>query len=117
MVDAVRYYFDEHVPNAAADALRAVGIDVLTVAEAGRDSDPDDEQLRFATAEGRVMVTHDADYLTHAAHFLATGETFAGVAYSHPTKYQSDVGGLIRALELIHGVLTADDMQNHVEYL
>jgi hypothetical protein len=117
VADAIRYFFDEHVPNAVADGLRAKGIDVLTAAEAGRESLPDDEQLRFATAEKRVMVSHDADYLTLAAQFLACGESFAGIAYSHPTKYQNDVGGLIQALELIHGAMTADEMMNHVEYL
>ncbi len=117
MADSVRYFFDEHLPNAVADGLRAKGIDVLTVDEAGRASLPDVEQLRFATAEGRVMVTHDADYLALAAQVLTTGELFAGAAYSHPTKYQNDVGGLIEALELIYGAMTADEMMNHVEYL
>jgi hypothetical protein len=117
VADAIRFYFDEHVPNAAAAALRARGADVLTVAESGRDSFPDDEQLRFATLEGRVVVTHDSDYLTLAADFLARGEQFAGVAYSHPMKYQGDVGGLIYALELIYTAMTPDEMLNHVEYL
>jgi hypothetical protein len=117
VADAIRYFFDEHLPDAVAYGLRAVGIDVLTVDEAGRGALPDDEQLRFATAEGRVMVTHDADYLTLAAQFLTTGELFSGVVYSHPTKYQGNVGGLIQALKLIHGAATPDEMLNHVEYL
>lgn len=117
MAEAIRYFFDEHLPGAVADGLRAKGIDVLTVEEAGRTSLPDDEQLRFATAERRVMVTHDADFLTLAAQFLVAGEVFSCVAYSHPTKYQGDVGGLIQALELIHGAATPDEMLNHVEYL
>lgn len=117
MADAISFFFDEHVPNAAATTLRARGADVLTVAESGRDSFPDDEQLRFATSEGRVVVTHDADYLTLAADFLTRGEQFAGIAYSHPLKYQGNVGGLIYALELIYSAMTPDEMLNHVEYL
>ena len=117
MADPIRFFFDEHVPAADADALRARGIDVVTTDEAGRLRYPDDDQLRFATANGRVMVTHDSDYLALAAQFLAAGEAFAGVAYSHPNKYLHDIGGLVRALHLIHGAMTPDEMKNHVEYL
>ena len=117
MADPVRYFFDEHLPNAVVDALRAVGADVLTVVEAARVGIPDDEQLRYATSDGRVMVTHDEDYPALAAQFWASGETFAGIAYSHPLKYYGNVGGLISALLLVHGAMTPDEMLNHVEYL
>lgn len=117
MIDPIRYFFDEHLPNGAAAGLRARGIDVLTAGEAGRLTYPDDEQLRFATANGRVMTTHDADYLTLASEFLANGEPFAGVAYCLPKKYQGDVGRLVHALISLHARLTATDMLNHVEYL
>jgi hypothetical protein len=115
--DAIRFYFDEHIPNAAAKALRAKGADVLTVVEAGRDTYPDEEQLRFATADARVVVTHDEDFTAWAADFLDRGEPFAGIAYSHPDKYKSDVGGLIYALELIYTAMTPDELLNHLEYL
>ncbi|WP_145233181.1 DUF5615 family PIN-like protein [Urbifossiella limnaea] len=117
MASDLRYFFDEHIANDAADALRADGADVLTIAEAGRASMPDPDQLRFATEDGRVVVTHDDDFLSHAADFLAAGEEFAGVAYCHQLKYQNNVRGLINALLLVNGVLTADDMRNHVEFL
>jgi predicted nuclease of predicted toxin-antitoxin system len=113
----IRYFFDEHIPNAAAGALRRDGADVLTAAEAGRLSLPDDEQLRFATAEGRVMVTQDDDYLTLAGVFFATGEEFEGIAYSHPDKYQHNVSGLIRALLLVNGAMTAAELRNDIIYL
>jgi len=60
--NTIRFYFDEHLPNAVATGLRANGVDVLTVIEAGRIGLPDAEQLRFATKDDRVMVTHDVDY-------------------------------------------------------
>ena len=117
MADAIRFFFDEHVPNAAAKALRAMGADVLTIVQARRVSLPDDEQVRFATGENRVVVTHDEDYTDLATDFQIRGEEFAGIAYSHPTKYQSNVGGLIYALECIFKVMTPDEMLNHLEYL
>src|SRR5262245_42615306 len=97
--------------HALTSGLRARGIDVLTALETGRCGLPDADQLAFATAEGRVMVSFDTDYL--ALH--GTGVPHAGIAWCPETKYS--VGRLIDALALVHFVLTADDMLNHVEYL
>jgi hypothetical protein len=117
VAEPIRFFFDQHIANAVANGLRRHGIDVLTAHEAGRCGLPDDEQLRFATAEGRVLVTYDADYLVLAADFLSRSETFAGVAFAQPDKYAHHIGRLIQALLLLHGVMTADEMMNHVEFL
>ena len=111
MSSAVRYYLDEHVDPAVAAGLRRLGIDALTVGEAGRLSDDDPAQLAFATAEGRVMVTFDRDYLD----LHAVGTSHAGIAFGWPTR--QTIGYLVAALELLHGVYTADDMLDRLEYL
>jgi hypothetical protein len=113
----IRFFFDEHLPDIAADALRADGADVLTIDEAGRAGLPDEDQLRFATAGGRVVVTHDDDYLALAAAFNTAGEEFAGVAYCHQLTYRGNVRGLIQALRLVYGAMTAAELRNTVEYL
>jgi hypothetical protein len=117
VADPIRYYFDEHLSSAAARGLRTRGIDVLTAAECGRLTVSDDDHLRFATADGRVVATHDEDFLVLAADFLSRGEPFAGIAFCQPARYQGKVGRLIQALVALHGRLTADDMRDHVEYL
>jgi hypothetical protein len=96
-----KFYFDEHVPRAAAKALTAKGADVLMAVDAGYDSFPDDTQLRLAKSESRIVVTHDADFPFWADDFIARGESFSGIAYCYPDKYKGDVGGLIYALECI----------------
>jgi hypothetical protein len=111
VADAVRFYFDQHQSHALVAGLRARGIDVLTAHEAGRCGMSDPDQLAFAIAEGRVLVTFDTDFLVlHSAGIL-----HAGIAWCPATKYA--VGQLIDALVLVHGVMTADEMVNHVEYL
>ena len=111
MADRIRFFLDQHQSNALAAGLRAPGIDVLTAHEAGRCGLPDADQLAFATAEGRVIVTFDTDFLTlHGA-----GVSHARIAWCPATKYP--VGQLIDTLVLVHGVLTADEMVNNVEYL
>lgn len=117
VAEPIRYFFDEHLPTSAAVALRARGIDVVRVPEVGRLGFLDIEQLRFATAVSRTIVTNDADYLELAVHMLAVGETFAGIAFCPRAKYQANVGGLVRALTGLHARATADEMLNHLEYL
>jgi predicted nuclease of predicted toxin-antitoxin system len=110
-MERIKFYFDEHVPQAIADGLRRRGVDVLTVQAAGRGGAPDDEQLSFASQQGRVMVTMDSDYLILAAQ----GDSHAGIAYAKPGT--RSISQLIQKLKLIHDVLTPAEMENHVEYL
>ena len=61
MAEQIRYYLDQHVYGAVTHGLRQHAIDVLTAQEAGRCGLPDLDQLAFATAEERVLVTFDPD--------------------------------------------------------
>jgi uncharacterized protein with PIN domain len=111
VADRIRFYLDQNVLGGTAPGLRALGIDAVSAQEAGRCGLPDPDQLAFATADGRVLVTFDQDFLAlHAA-----GVAHAGIAWCHPTKYA--VGQLVHALEIVHGAATPAEMVNHVEYL
>ena len=111
MAEAIRYFADQHVPRPVTDGLSRRGIDVLTAYDAGRCSLPDPDQLAFAAAEGRVLVTFDPDFLAlHQA-----GTPHAGVAWCPATKY--GIGELLQLLVLLHAVVSADEMRDHVEYL
>ena len=111
MADVIRVYFDQHMWSALTHALRARGVDVLTAQDAGRCGLPDPDQLAFATAEERVMMTFDTDYL--ALHYAGTQH--AGIAWCEEQKYK--IGELLTALLVVHGVLSRDEMRNQVEYL
>ena len=111
MPEPIRFYFDQHLWASVAQALRRHSIDVLTTQDAGRCGLPDPDQLAFATANERVMVTFDPDYL--ALH--QSGVSHASIAWCQEKKYS--IGQLIQALLLVHGVLDRDAMRNHVEYL
>jgi len=54
-----RLYTNENFPQPAVDALRKLGHDVLTTHEAGNSNAgiPDEEVVRCATTDGRVVVT------------------------------------------------------------
>ena len=109
-MDIVRYYVDEHIPGAVVRALRARGVDVMTVSEAGLRTASDETHLSYALSEHRVMVTYDPDFLR----LHAGGGEHAGIAYAPRLM---SIGALVRHLLVLHDVLAADDMHGHVEFL
>ncbi len=111
MTDALRFYMDQHFPGPVSRALARRNIDVLTAQDADRCGLPDVDQLAFATAEGRVLVTFDPDFV--AVHH--SGMKHAGIAWCPERKHS--VGELVKALLLLHGVLRPDEMCNHLECL
>ena len=98
-------------PPAVAGALRRNRIDVTTTVEAGLRTRNDTDHLRFARETGRVIVTHDADFLRLAD----TTKDHPGIAYCH--REARSIGEMIRSLMLIHEVLTPREMAGRVEYL
>lgn len=111
MAERIRFHLDEQVDSDIARALRQYGIDVTTTIEAGLRSATDDEQLDYARREGRVLVTHDPDFLRLAAR----RSDHQGIAYCH--KASRFLGEIIRSLILVHEVLTPRAMSGRVEYL
>lgn len=111
MSERIRYHLDEQMAPAVATGLRDHGIDVTTTSEVSLQSASDEEQLERARERGRVLVTHDADFLR----LNAAGQPHAGIVYAHPERI--GIGELVRARVLIHAVLAPQDMVNHVEFV
>jgi uncharacterized protein with PIN domain len=109
-VSDVRYYTDENISRAVINGLRQRGVDVLSVPDANMMGASDEEHLAFALEQGRIIVTHDDDFLRLAT----SGRAHAGIVYG---SQQLSVGKMIRALVLIYDVLTLEDMKNKVEFL
>lgn len=110
MGERVRFYTDEHVPNAVVKGLRLHGADVLTTGEAVMLGASDEEQLAFAARTGRVLYPQDADFLRlHRA-----GVAHAGIAYA---KQGRSVGEVVRGLLLVYDVLDVGRMAGTVEYV
>lgn len=111
MPQTIRFHLDEDVDPAIAEGLRRRGIDVTTSQEVGLLGAPDPIQLAYATAESRVLFTHDDDHL--ALH--AQGVEHAGIVYCH--RLRRSIGEIIHSLVLIWQVLEPHEMENHVEYV
>ncbi len=70
----------------------------------------DEKHLEFVRSEGRVIFTQDDDFLKLASQ----GFTHPGIIYA---PQHTPVRKIISGLMLIHEILDAAEMQNHVEYL
>jgi predicted nuclease of predicted toxin-antitoxin system len=81
----IKYHLDESVANAIANGLQHRGIDVTTSKAVGLIGASDPEQLDYARRDGRVLVTHDDDFLR----IHATGSEHAGIAYAQQKEIQT----------------------------
>jgi hypothetical protein len=107
----VRFHLDEHISFRIVAGLRRRNIDVTTAAGSGLIGATDMEQLAFASAQRRVMVTHDDDFLR----LHAQGAAHAGIAYCH--QQSMAIGELLRRLVLLHDLLSPEDMIGRIEFL
>ena len=110
----IELYIDEDVDVLIADILRARGFDALTTRDARRLHATDEEQLAFAAAEQRALLTHNrADFEALHQAYIASGRHHAGIliAVRHPA-YE-----IVRRLLFILNAVTADEMQNQARYL
>ncbi|WP_207692421.1 DUF5615 family PIN-like protein [Desulfonema limicola] len=110
MKNRIRFYLDEHVSKSVAKGLKNRGVDIITVVEAGLRGATDEEHMKKAKSEKRVIFTQDDDFLR----LHAIGNEHSGIVYAHQGKA---IGALISGLMLIYQALDAEDMINHVEYL
>jgi len=102
---------DEHIPFPVIEGLRRRGIDVKAVQEVGLQSAEDEDIIKVAHREGRIIYTCDADFLRHHS----AGIQHAGIFYHHLLTYS--IGESIRRLALACEVFSGEEMRNSVRFL
>jgi hypothetical protein len=107
----IRYHLDESVRTAIAVGLRSHGVDVTTTVEAGLLGAADEDHIAYALTEGRVIVTHDDDFLA----LTSSGIEHSGICYCHQQKHS--IGRLLQILLVVHACCTQEEMRGHVEFL
>ncbi len=84
-------------------------MDVISVTDAGTRGASDETHLSRA-AEGRVLITRDADFLR----LHDQGWEHADIGF---IPYPLSVGEMIRRIERINLLLTSEQMRGRVEFL
>ncbi|HEY2883397.1 MAG TPA: DUF5615 family PIN-like protein [Pirellulales bacterium] len=111
MTDRIRFHLDENVAPAIAEGLRRRGVDVTTSQDAGLLKATDQQQLEFAIAQGRTLMTHDEDFLAVAQN----GIHHAGIVYCHVDT--RTIGQIVRSLLWIHAEQAREKIIDCVEYI
>ena len=111
MPRVIRFHLDENCDPRIAAGLCLHGIDVTTTQEARLLQAPDEGQLAYAVANGRVIITRDTDFLRIAA----SGQDHPGILF-YPAQARS-IGEVIRYAQLIWEICEPEEMRNHVEFL
>jgi predicted nuclease of predicted toxin-antitoxin system len=106
----IRFHLDQHVSNALARGLRVRGVDVATTAGVGLQDASDDRHLDYIVKTGRVIFTHDDDFLR----LHSSGQPHPGIVYSK--QGARSIGEIIRFLQLMNDCLDPEDMRGRVEY-
>jgi hypothetical protein len=113
----IRLYLDEDaMQHGLVIALRARRVDVLTASDAGMINKWDEDHLRWAAREARVLYSFNiADYCSLHGQWLARGEPHSGIILAPQQRYS--VGEQLRRLLHLLSKRTAAEMRDRLEYL
>lgn len=110
----IAVYTDEDVANAVAEALKRRGFQASTTPEYGNFKLSDEEQLKFATSIGAAFLTHNVkDFPRIHYEFMAQGISHKGIIVAK----QVSIGEIMRRFLRLAAKLSAEDMENRLEYL
>lgn len=88
-------FVDENVKAGVVDGLKRRGVDVVFAQESGHRETSDESLLAIATAESRLLLTNDTDFLRIHAEWQATGRSHAGIVY---WRQELSIGKAIRGI-------------------
>ena len=113
----IRLFLDEDTSDAdLLEALRIRGVDVIAAAPSERRGLRDDDQLRWATEQQRVLYSFNrGDFCRIHSAMLRAGKRHAGIILAVQQRYS--VGEQMRRLLRLTSTLTTEAMRNRIEFL
>jgi hypothetical protein len=111
MPQTIHFHLDETCRAALANGLRRRGVDLTTTPDVGLLGATDPLQIAHAHSQGRVLFTHDADFI--AIH--NSGVDHSGIIYCH--QYRHPVGETIRRLLFLWSTREAAELVGQIIYL
>lgn len=106
-------YTDEDVSNLVATLLRNRGLDVLTTIEAGMMGHSDVEQLSYASAHNRCLLTHNrVDFETLHLALISEARQHSGIIVI-PQKNAYDIA---KRVGVLLDSLTSDEVFKQLLY-
>jgi predicted nuclease of predicted toxin-antitoxin system len=113
----IRLYLDRHIMARLAVDLCGRGYDVLRTEEAARDTASDEDQLAFATAENRAIVTFNIrDFAPLHEAWQTAGRPHGGIIVSQQLGSRH-YGVLLQRMLRLLNQFTADEMRGNLVHL
>lgn len=110
----IKVYTDEDIDIAVSKALKLRGFEASTTLERKRCKSSDEEQLEYATSIGAVLLTHNVqDFPKIHYEFMRHGKHHSGIIIVK----QVSVGEIVRSFLRLASTLSAEDMEDRLEYL
>ncbi len=110
----IELYLDEDVNVLIADLVCARGFRVMTTQAAGQVGTTDENQLAFATSQGKAILTHNrADFEALAQRYYEEKKAHSGIIIAvrrHPKE-------LSRRVLILLDSVTADEIENQILYI
>ena len=116
-MSVIRLYLDEDaMQSRLVDALRSRGIDAVSAIDVRMVAMPDEEHLRWATKEGRVLYRfNQRDFYQLHTQWIERGELHAGLILARQQKYS--IGDQLQRLLRVAGFRSPSEMRGSVEFL
>jgi predicted nuclease of predicted toxin-antitoxin system len=103
---SLKLYTDKHIPKAVTTQLRLRGVDIIRCEDVGLGDVDDLTHLEFATREGRVVITRDADFTRLHAAWQSDGRKHAGIMFcSSEIQGESAVGKIVNVVVMYHELI------------
>lgn len=110
----IELYFDEGVSVLIADLIRAHGFSVTTTNDAKNLGKSDVEQLEYAAAQRKVLLTHNrVDFENLAKVYFTEGKTHYGIIIA----VRRLPNEMTQRLLTILNDVTSDEMINQTRYI
>ena len=110
----ISLYLDEDVHLFMASALRLRGWNALTTQGAAQRGAADLDQIRFASTEGRALLTYNVqDFPRLHYQLVSQGETHASIIVASQADPRRNVRALLRLLDR----LSAETLHDNLLYL
>jgi predicted nuclease of predicted toxin-antitoxin system len=119
-----KFYTDKHIPKPVTTQLRKRGVDIVRCEEVGLDEATDITHLEYATREGRVVITNDADFVQLHHQWQREGKQHAGIMYCLPNiQGTAGIGRVVNEVMLYHELIeggagtVATDLDNRIMFV
>ncbi|BAY64535.1 hypothetical protein NIES22_46340 [Calothrix brevissima NIES-22] len=113
----IRLYLDEDsVEKSLITAFRHAGLDIVTVADVSRQSYSDEEQLIWATEQGRAIYSYNRrDFCLLHSEFLSVQRNHAGIILLQQQRYS--IGQQLQGVLKLVATQSAEEMVNQLVFL